>query len=256
MILLSMIAELNAVDTHSRTGRLLRFLLNRIPKSHVARVRGGVNKGRRWVVGTSIHRCWLGSYEADKQALLERLVKPGMVVWDVGANAGFYTLAMSRLTGETGHVYAFEPLASNLQNLQRHVHLNQLANTTVVQTALGGMNGLCGFDTGISHQKGFLSQAKTDYLVPCMTVDEFLRVRPEARPGLLKIDVEGAESGVLEGARQFLSEHHPILLLALHGPDQVKKCHQLLHEFGYSIAERSEDTAACGEEILAIHQPA
>lgn len=247
-----MISELNAVNAQSRTGRLLRFFLNRIPKSHVARVRGGVNKGSRWVVGTSIHRCWLGSYESDKQALMERLVKPGMVVWDVGANAGFYTLAMSRLTGKTGHVYAFEPLASNVENLHRHVQLNQLSNTTVVQSALGGMNGLCGFDTSISHQKGFLSQTKSDYLVPCMTVDEFLKDRPEARPALLKIDVEGAESGLLEGARQFLAEHKPILVLALHGQDQVKKCYAILGELGYSISERTEDAAACGEEILAL----
>jgi FkbM family methyltransferase len=251
-----MISSLHQVNAHSPKGKVLRFLLNRIPKNHVARVRGGVNKGHRWVVGTSIHRCWLGSYEADKQALMERMVKPGMVVWDVGANAGFYTLAMSRLTGESGRVYSFEPLGSNIQNLNRHVQLNALKNTTVVQTALGDMNGLCSFDTGISHQRGFLTKEQTNYMVPVMTADEFLSTRQEAVPVLLKIDVEGAESGMLEGARKLLTEHHPILVLALHGPDQVKKCYQILNEFGYKIAERTEDPAALGEEILALPQMA
>jgi FkbM family methyltransferase len=247
-----MIHSLNELNAQSTKGKVLRFILNRIPKSHVARVRGGVNKGSQWVVGTSIHRCWLGSYESDKQAMMERMVKPGTVVWDVGANAGFYTLAMSRLVGEAGRVYSFEPLGSNIHNLNRHVQLNALKNTKVVQAALGGINGLCYFDTGLSHQRGFLTQQQTNYLVPVMTADDFLATRPEAVPALLKIDVEGAESAMLEGARKLLTEHHPILVLALHGPEQVKKCYQILDEFGYKVAERSEDIAACGEEILAV----
>ncbi len=230
--------------------------MNRIPKSHVAKVRGGVNKGRRWVVGTSFHRCWLGSYEVDKQMLLEWLVKPGMVVWDVGANAGFYTLALSRLTGPEGRGYAFEPLGAKAQNLSRHVHLNRLTNTTVVQCALGGANELCGFDTSISHQKGFLSEDRKDYLVPCFTADEFWRSRPEAGPALLKIDVEGAESRMLEGARQRLTEHCPIIVLALHGEDQVKRCYQILQDSGYAIVEDKEDADACGAEILTLPRPA
>lgn len=251
-----MINILNGVNAHSAAGKVMRFFLNQIPKSHVAKVRGGLNKGSRWVVGTSIHRCWLGSYEADKQALLMRLVKPGMVVWDVGANAGFYTLALSKLVGAAGRVYSFEPLGSNIRNLNRHVQLNALTNTTVVQCALGGRTGLCGFDTSISHQKGFLSTARKDYLVPCMMADDFLKAHPEAVPALLKIDVEGAESGMLEGARELLVEHHPILLLALHGEDQVKKCYEILARFGYTVANRVEDPEACGEEILALPAPA
>ncbi len=85
-----------------------------------------------------------------------------------------------------------------------------------------------------------------------MTADEFLKTHPEALPEVLKIDVEGAESGMLEGARGLLESHHPILVLALHGPEQVSKCYQLLRDFGYTIAERVEDVEACGEEILAL----
>lgn len=251
-----MLTGLNQMNAHSAGGKLIRLILNRIPKSHVAKVRGGLNKGSRWVVGTSIHRCWLGSYEVDKQAMLERLMNLGMVVWDVGANAGFYTLALSRLTGPAGHVYAFEPLGANVKNLIRHVHLNRLTNTTVVQCALGGANELCGFDTSISHQKGFLSEHRNDYLVPCFTADGFLRSRPDAVPALLKIDVEGAESRMLEGARQLLTEHRPIVVLALHGQDQVKRCYQILQDCGYAIVEHKEDTDACGAEILALPLPA
>lgn len=53
------------------------------------RVRSGINKGRRWIVGSSIHGCWLGHYEIEKQSVIRRLVKPGMrmKLFDVGANA-------------------------------------------------------------------------------------------------------------------------------------------------------------------------
>ena len=224
------------IPTHLHLGKMVRGVLNLIPKSHVTKVRSGVNKGARWVVGTSIHRCWLGSYELDKQKLLNRLVKPGMTVWDVGANAGFYTLAFSKLVGPTGRVFAFEPLGDNIQKLNCHIRLNKLINTTVVQMALGDSSGLCGFDTGISHQKGFLSRDRSDYLVPCLTADDFLKIRPEALPALLKIDIEGAESGMLEGARAFLTEHRPALLLALHGQDQVERCYRILGEIGYFVS--------------------
>ncbi len=247
--------SLNAVAADSTFGKILRFALNRIPKSHVANVRGGVNQGAKWVVGTSIHRCWLGSYETDKQKLIQQIIKPGMVVWDVGANAGFYTLAFSRLTGREGIVYSFEPLGSNMENLRRHIKLNGLTNTRVVQCGLSDKEGLTGFDTSISHQKGFLSDSCDSYLVPTITADGFLAQRPEAVPDVLKIDIEGAESAMLEGARQLLITHRPLLLLALHGADQVKKCYQILEEVGYKVVERSVDEAMCGEEILAEPLP-
>lgn len=240
------------IDAHSTTGRLLRFFLNLIPKNYVARVRGGINKGARWVVGTSIHRCWLGSYEQEKQALLARLVKPGMVVWDVGANAGFYTLAFSKLAGENGHVFSFEPLGDNIQKLNKHIRLNGCSNISVVQAALSDSAGLCGFDFGISHQKGFLSKNQSGYLVPCLTADDFVKDRPEAVPSVLKIDIEGAESGMLNGAREMIKQHQPVLLLALHGQEQVARCHKILEEVGYRVEQRYPDHEADGEEILAV----
>ncbi len=74
---------------------LLRAPLALIPKSAVVTVRSGINRGRKWIVGSNTHGCWLGHYERQKQELIGRLVKPGMTVFDVGANAGFYTLALS-----------------------------------------------------------------------------------------------------------------------------------------------------------------
>ena len=142
-----MIAEkLSHRPSGSLLGRILRLPLHLIPKSAVVTVRSGLNKELRWVVGTSIHGCWLSHYEQEKQSRVRQLVKPGMTVLDIGANAGFYTLAFSRLVGDTGHVYAFEPLAQNAANILRRLELNAIKNVTLIQVAVAGEPGLRGCD--------------------------------------------------------------------------------------------------------------
>lgn len=209
--------------------------LRLIPKSSVMRVRSGLNKGSRWIAGSSIHKCWLGTYEFEKQDLVSKLIRPGAVVWDVGANAGFYTLAFSRLVGAGGRVYAFEPYAENVNNVLNHVRLNELQNVVVVQAALSESEGLVGFQTADLNAMGFLSSQNTAYLVPTSTVDHFLASHPEARPHLIKIDVEGAESAVLRGASRCLRDVGPDVVLALHGEDQSRQCTEQLKTLGYSL---------------------
>ena len=222
-------------DSESVSGKLIRFPLRLIPNRAVVTVKSGINKGMRWVVGSSIHGCWLGTYESDKQALVAELTKAGMVVWDVGANAGFYTLAFARLVGSRGRVYAFEPFPENADNLLRHVRLNGLTNTTVVQAALGGHTGLVGFKTGPRNEMGSISAQANDHLVPLMSADDFVRQNPEARPDLLKIDVEGAESDLLSGAGELLRHAGPDILLALHGDEPARSCVDQLKEAGYEV---------------------
>lgn len=91
-------------DFRSPLGKLLRLPLKLIPDKTVLPVLQGKLKGKKWIKGSSINGCWLGTYEFDKQQLFQDYVKPGMVIYDVGANAGFYTLLSSVLTGNSGKV--------------------------------------------------------------------------------------------------------------------------------------------------------
>src|SRR5215475_14063057 len=113
--------ELNcsAIDRMTLPGKLLRLPLRLLPKRMVVRIHRGRAKGLKWIVGSSTHGCWLGTYELEKHLALERYVKPGMVVYDVGAQAGFFTLIFSRLV-DGGQVIAFEPLPENLDHLLFH----------------------------------------------------------------------------------------------------------------------------------------
>jgi len=81
------------------------------------KVRGGPNKGMRWIVDAGVHRCWLGTYESEKQTAIVKIARPGMTFYDIGAHAGFYTLLFSRLAGTDGGVYAFEPCPESVRFL-------------------------------------------------------------------------------------------------------------------------------------------
>ena len=169
-------------------GMLLRAPLHLIPKNAVLRVRSGVNEGMRWITGSSIHGCWLGHYEIEKQAAVRRLAKPGMTVFDVGANAGFYTLAFSRLVGDSGHVWAFEPLPENIRNLQRHVEINTLRNVTVVAAAVSKQAGTAAFQPARSNSMGRLAD-EGEISVRTVSIDE--TCQGSTFPHLVKMDVEG-----------------------------------------------------------------
>src|SRR5947209_9435920 len=97
----------------SRLSKIARFSLGLLPQGMVVPILYGGLRGRRWIVGSAIHRCWLGFYECEKQRLISRVVRAGGVFWDVGANVGFYSLLASRLVA-SGKVFAFEPVQRNL----------------------------------------------------------------------------------------------------------------------------------------------
>lgn len=248
--------RISGISAESVAGRALRLPLRLIPKRTVVTVRSGINAGLRWVAGASVHGCWLGHYEHDKQALVRRLVKPGMKVFDIGANAGFYTLAFSRLVGGAGHVWAFEPFAGNASKLLHHLYLNKIANTTVIQAAVSAQAGVAGLMTDFSDSEWKLSDEARGYLVPTIALDTLLNDGTVPVPNLIKIDVEGAEAQVLNGAREILRSKQTSLLLALHGIEQLNSCMALLAEFEYQVfrLDGSRLAAGCGftDEIYAI----
>jgi FkbM family methyltransferase len=244
--------SLSRIAPTTLLGALLRAPLRLIPKATVLPVCSGVNKGMRWIVGSSVHGCWLGHYEKEKQAAVRRLVRPGIKIFDIGANAGFYTLAFSRLVGKTGHVWAFEPLPENIRNLRRHLALNALPNVTVVEAAVSRQSGTARFLQARSNSMGRLAE-HGGMNVQTVTIDDICR--DTGCPDVVKLDVEGAEAAVLEGARGTLARHRPAILLATHGREQERLCAETLQAFGYTFAYLDGTPAARGgftsDELVA-----
>ena len=142
-----------AISNQLLLGRLLRLPLKIIPKNTEISIKSGVCKGLKWTVGSGNHD-WLGPSELTKQLALERYVKTGMTVFDIGAHAGFYTLFFSRLVGEEGKVFAFEPYHENLTFLIKHVRLNRIKNVVIVASAICKKDRFEGFMIGTSNYTG------------------------------------------------------------------------------------------------------
>jgi FkbM family methyltransferase len=253
------LAHLSKVPPDSALGALVRAPLKFIPHEAIVRVRSGVNSGARWIAGSSNHGCWLGHYELEKQRAMVNVLAPGMTVMDIGANAGFYTLACSRLVGTEGRVWAFEPFADNARNLLRHVELNGLSNVTVIQAAVGRQSEVKGFVRASSNAMGRVGN-DSRYLVPAVAIDSLRRERSIPVPAVIKIDVEGGEAEVLEGARSTLCEGRSIVFLALHGREPERDCRKLLGELGYAVTyldgRPALDDPFNSDEVIAVpHSP-
>ncbi len=227
--------DFSSISRRSRLlGRILRFPLDLIPEGTVVPVLQGVLKGQKWVVGASLHSCWLGSYELQKQGIVASLVKPGATFYDIGANVGFYTLLAARLVGETGQIYSFEPLPQNIAFIHRHIALNQLKNVKVYEMALANHEGTACFQRGVRDSMGKLADSG-DIEVQVLSLDNLITRDQLRAPDVLKIDVEGAEYEVLQGASQMLSQHKPLIFLATHGPEVEKQCRDFLLSLNYRL---------------------
>lgn len=251
----SVSSRLSKIAPTTFLGALLRVPLRLLPKTTVVKVRCGINEGMRWIVGSGDHGCWLGHYEPSKQDLIRRLVKPGMNVFDVGANAGFYTLALSRLVGESGHVWAFEPLAENVANLRSHISWNAVTNVTVLQIAVSGSSGISAFATASSNSMGHLANSG-DYLVPTISIDEVCALLSIDCPDFIKLDIEGGEGLALKGAARVLSRNQATVALALHGREQERICVAILRAARYDLryldGEQVFGDALKGDELVAF----
>lgn len=240
----------SAIDPQSIPGRIVRLPSKVLPKSTVMRIRRGPARGMKWIAGASTHGCWLGTYELPKQKLMEQLVRRGMTAYDIGAQAGFYTLCLSRLVGEEGLVFAFEPFAENVRNLLEHVHMNGLRNVRIVQAAVAGSSGMRAFTTDRGTCQNALAKDDT-LLVPAVSLDS-LSLPP---PNLLKIDIEGGESEALKGSKHLILAHRPIVLVALHGPEHAIFCRNFLDSLNYEVRDLSNNLSGLSEhkdEIYAV----
>ncbi|MCB1228031.1 MAG: FkbM family methyltransferase, partial [Verrucomicrobiales bacterium] len=155
--------------------------------------------------------------------VFQQHLRPGMTVFDVGANCGQTALFFSRQTGPQGKVHAFEPVPQNAAVLRRNMELNHGTNVEVVEAAVAAdtqSRAFC-FDAG-HHTMGTLEGAmvkleawQTTLEVTCVTLDDYVD-EGARRPDLIKIDVEGSGLGVIEGAARLLETHRPMIYFELH----------------------------------------
>ena len=222
-------------------GRLLRLPLRLIPNDTCIPVLFGPNRGHRFLKGAGTNGYWLGTTERAHQALAVKHIRPGHIVYDIGANVGLHTLLFSRLVGDEGHVFAFEPSPDTADLLAEHLRINGKKNVTIIQKAVAGQPGKLRFSgSGDSRIRRLHVAGESSVL--CVTLDQMVRELPP--PACIKMDIEGAELEALPSAAECFHRYRPKLFLATHGNDVP--CCNLLTSWGYNVQFFS------GPDLLAL----
>lgn len=159
-----------------------------------------------------------GSFRTDEPewAHSERWLAPGDWAIDVGANVGHYTKKFSDLVGPSGHVIAFEPVPATFELLAANAARFANANVTLLNLAASDATRLMSmtlplFETGLTnYYQAAITPERTGLLVMTCSIDS---LKLPHRVGVIKIDAEGHDAVVLQGARDLLERDHPVVVI-------------------------------------------
>ena len=247
-----MVLNFSSIDESTLLGRAIRWPLSLIPAKTRLPIIQGTLRGHRWIVGSSNHGCWLGSYECDQQAIFKQWINEGDVVFDVGAHVGFYTLLSSILVGNSGQVVAFEPIPKNINYLKQHLKINSISNVEIVEAAVSDRHGHDRLSSGPSSSMWHFD-AQGELEVQTINLDELVLSATLPPPNLIKMDIEGAEFLALSGSTRVVNEFHPVVILSTHGLDVHQKCCNFLESAGYDLTPIGRTYIDECRELLAVY---
>ena len=161
------------------------------------------------------HALLCGGFENAEIRFVDRFLRMGMTVLDIGAHHGLYTLLASKRIGADGKVVAFEPSPRERRRLERHVRINFRSNVCIEGLALGSEHSKAnlflvegGEDGCNSLRPPAVRAATRSVSVEVVTLDSYLEKAGIRQVDFMKLDVEGGELAVLRGAEKLL-EHRP-----------------------------------------------
>lgn len=188
-----------------------------------------------------------GTFESAELAFVERFLRPGMTMLDLGAHHGLYTLLASKRVGSRGKVIAFEPSPRERRALLLHLILNRCTNVKVQGLAVGNENTEASLFVVEGNQTGCNSLRPPDVLsgtfparVRVIRIDDWLDKQKFRQIDFVKLDVEGAELEALKGASRLLERRpRPVILAEVQDVRTIpwgyraKEILLHLHEKGY-----------------------
>ena len=189
-----------------------------------------------------------GGWEPEAQRLMAEHIRPGGVVYDLGANRGIHSVLFCRLVGAQGHVYAFEPVPEILAELRANLALNHFTNATPAPYAVAAGRGRQRFErahhTGAGHVQQGGARESDQLEVETISLDEFVFGAGNRPPTFIKMDIEGGEGAALAGAVRVLEHARPSVLVDLHSPDQDLAVGNILADYDYTAARTTAPTQA------------
>jgi len=220
----------------------------------VETTRGGV----RWRLdlreGIDFSIYLLGGFEPATLQLYRRLVTPGDVVLDIGANIGSHTLPLAQLVEQDGRVLAFEPTCFAIDKLRANAALNpdlqpriEVCQLMLVARTADAIEGAIYSSWPLTETEDLHEQHRGRLMstegAKAVTLDEFLSQRSIDRINFIKIDVDGNEPAVLAGAEETLKRHKPKILMELapylfrDHPEELRGMLQVLDRLGYVMSD-------------------
>lgn len=201
-----------------------------------------------------LYAVWKAVSDRRERKLFRQLIKPGMTVIDVGANVGVYTKLFSTLVENRGQVHAFEPAPANFSRLQENI--GSKSNVVLNQAAVGKENGsirlFMSDELNVDHRVFDSGDGRQSIDVPVVSLDEYFS--PGQRVDVIKIDVQGYELSVLEGARRILEENRDIRILMEFWPYGLIKASvapaaliDMVRALGFEVRTTSHLTDASNE---------
>jgi FkbM family methyltransferase len=213
---------------------------------------------------------WTGVYEAPLIRLLQSLKTAGWTCFDVGANVGAITLALAKFVGATGKVYAFEPGPPNLARLRANLALNGAlaARVEVTDAGVGCTPGELFWAEEQGNPGNALVGEHGSHRIKIIALDDFVREHAVSKLDFVKIDVEGMEFEVMQGAAETLRRFRPMLYFETlprytdtgAGASFAEMHGFLVTELGYALQRidsqgrlHPQDTKHHGGYTVAIH---
>lgn len=161
-----------------------------------------------------------GAYEPIEAHLFTRMLQPGMVVIDAGANVGQYSMLAATAVGPSGAVHSFEPVPATFARLREHITENGLTDVHLNRAALWNEDTTVtlGMPPDMTNNAGAYSiRAGNDQTsmieAPGIRLDTYAEKQGLSRVDVIKMDIEGGEPFAISGGMVLIEKFHPIILM-------------------------------------------
>lgn len=193
----------------------------------------------------------LGKYEPETIALFRSYLKEDMVVVDIGANLGYFTVIAAGLVGPSGNVFSYEPDPRNFALLEKNISVNNFTQVKAIPKALSdraGTRELFFVDNQATLSFGDKKQAGRSESVTTDTLDSSLKAMGSPHIDLIKMDIEGAEPLALEGMQETIANNPNLIIFFEFHPNAIERVGRSplsflkrFTELGFSLSAVDED---------------
>lgn len=167
------------------------------------------------------HVYFFGVYDPVNINFIKTKLKPGDYFFDIGANVGCFSLTASFCVGDSGKVYAFEPVGKVYTRLNENIELNRLKNISAIPKAIYEKNTILRFYLASQENLGMSSIHKHDTMsgevveIKAISLDSFMDSNNIKKADFIKIDIEGSELHALRGMVNTIRKHQPVFMVEI-----------------------------------------